>query len=88
MRLGDAGEHDDLRGDGAARVDEGLEGAEALTAAELHRTDLGDAALGGRPAGGLEVDDDERRTRQRRPGLVEGHLVLVRGHRVHATASL
>ena len=46
-RLGDAREHGDLRGDGPARVHEGVERAEALAAAHLHRPDLGDGVGGG-----------------------------------------
>ena len=72
--LGDAGEHGDLGRDGQARVDEGLEGAEALAAAQLHRADLGDRAVGRRAAGGLEVDHDEGDVVQRGAEVVEGPL--------------
>ena len=57
--------------DGRARVHQGLEGAEALAAAQLHRADLGDAAVGRRAAGGLEVDHAERDLAQRRAEVVE-----------------
>ena len=42
-RVGDAGEHADERADLLAGIDEGLELAEHLAAADLHRADLGDA---------------------------------------------
>ena len=45
-RLGDAGEHGDLRGDGAAGIDEGLEGAETFAPSIAGGADLGDAAAG------------------------------------------
>ena len=45
-------------------VDEGLELAEHLPAADLDRADLGDRAVLRRAAGGLQVDDDERDVRQ------------------------
>ena len=58
--MGDAGEVRDLWRDQRARVHQGGERAEALAATQLDRTDLGDGALGGGAAGGLEVDDHER----------------------------
>ena len=69
--LGDAGEHRDHRRDGHARIDERLEAAEQLAAAQLERADLGDRVGVGRSAGGLEVDDDERRLRERRAQVGE-----------------
>ena len=55
-----------------ARVDEGLELAEHLPAANLDRADLGDRVVAGAAAGGLEVDDGERgrraAARRARPG--------------------
>ena len=74
-RGGDAGEHLDERRDRSARVDQGLELAEHLAAADLDRTDLRDRAVGRGPAGRLEVDDDERHVRQRRAEIVERGLV-------------
>jgi hypothetical protein len=45
--LGDAGQVGDGGRDGGTRVDEGLEGAQALAGPELHRPDLGDGARRG-----------------------------------------
>ena len=45
--------------------------AEELAAAQLQRADLGDRLGAGRPAGGLEVDDDERDLGERRAEVVE-----------------
>ena len=73
-RLGDAGEHRDLRRDRHARVHEGLERAEALAASHLDRADLGDGAALGRSPCGLEVDDAERDVRQGRAEVVERAL--------------
>ena len=71
-RVGDAGEHGDLRGDRAAGVHQGGELAEHLTTADLDRADLGDpVGLVRRPAGGLQVDNDERHLAQRLAQLVE-----------------
>ncbi len=86
--LGDAGEHGDLGWDGQTRVDQGLEGAEALAAVQLHRPDLGDRAVGRRTPGGLEVDHDEGDVVQRGAEVIEGplpegrssHLPLVDEH--------
>ena len=55
----------------APGVDQGLERAEALAAAHLHRADLGDAAVARRAAGGLEVDHAERDVVQRGAEVVE-----------------
>ena len=85
-RLGDAGEHGDLGRDGRTRVDEGLERAEALAAAQLDRADLGDGARRRRAAGGLEVDHAERDVVQRRAEVVEAALRTV-GDRRAAVAS-
>ena len=46
--------------DRLARVHQRVEDAEALTAAVLHRADLGDRAVVGGGAGRLEVEHDER----------------------------
>ena len=74
-RLGDAGEHGDLGRDGHARVDERLERAEALAAADLDRADLGDrAAASALAPGGLEVDDAERDLGERGAEVVERAL--------------
>ena len=80
--VGDAGEHGDEGRDLGARVDQRLELAEHLAAADLHRADLGDhrPALG-RAAGGLEVDDTERDVAQRAAQLVESALRLPPGGR-------
>ena len=51
----------------AARVDQGVERAEALAAPDLDRADLADAVVVGRAARGLEVEDAERDVDQRRP---------------------
>ena len=79
-RLGDARQERDRRGDGDAGIDEGLKRAEALAAAETDRADLGDAAVGGRAAGGLEVDDAERDGVQRTAEVVEGSLTSENPH--------
>ena len=79
-RVGDAGQDGDERRDRGVRVDQGLELAEDLAAADLHRADLGDHRAGfGRPAGGLEVDDAERDVAQRPAELVEAALRLPLG---------
>ena len=73
-RRRDPGEHGDARGHRNAWVDEGLELAEHLAAADLDGADLRDL-LGARLAAGrLEVEDDERHLVQRRPELVEAEL--------------
>ena len=69
--LGDPGEHGDLRRDGAARIDEGLECAETFATAQLDRTDLGDAAVRRRATRGLEIDHAEGDITQRRAEIVE-----------------
>ena len=58
--VGEPGEHGDLRRDRPAGVDEGLERAEALAAADLDGADLGDHVVVAVAAGGLEVE--RRRT--------------------------
>ena len=73
-RVGEPGEHGDLRRDRPARVDERLERAEALAAADLDRADLGDGVVGAVAAGGLEVEDAERDVGQRRAEVVEAAL--------------
>jgi hypothetical protein len=70
----DAGQHRDRGRDGGARVDQGVERAQALPAADLDRPDLGDGVLVGRAAGRLEVDDGEGDLGERRAELVEGPL--------------
>ncbi len=62
--IGEAGEQRDPGRDRAARVDERLERAEALAAAHLDRTDLGDHVVVAVPARGLEIEDAERRRRR------------------------
>jgi hypothetical protein len=76
--IGDPGEDGDQRRDRQAGIHQGLELPEHLPGAYLDGADLGDAALLGRAAGGLQVDDDERDLTQRRPELVESGLD---GHR-------
>ena len=68
------GEHRDLRRDRPARVDERLERAEALAAADLDRADLGDHVVVAVAAGGLEVEDAERDVGERRAEVVEAAL--------------
>ena len=72
--LGDAGEDRDLPGDPVAGVHERAEGAEALAAAQLHGADLGDAAVVGGAARGLDVDHAERDLVQRGAEVVEAAL--------------
>ena len=72
--LGDPGEDGDERGDRDARVHEGLEPPEQLAAAVLHRAHLGDRAVVGRGAGGLEVEHHEGHLGQRRAEVVEAGL--------------
>ena len=72
--LGDAGEHRDGGRDLCARVDECLEGAEALASAHLDRSHLGDRAQLRRGAGGLEVDDAEGDLGERGAEVVERPL--------------
>ena len=55
-------------------VDQGVEGAEDLAAADLDGADLGDPVVGGRSAGGLQVQDDELDVEQRRAEVVEATL--------------
>ena len=52
----------------------GLELAENLAAAHLDRPDLGDGVGLRRAAGGLEVDDDERRGDQGCAEFIQGGL--------------
>ena len=75
-RLGDPGQHRDHRRDRHAGVHERLEPAEQLAAAQLQRADLGDRVGARRPAGGFEVDDDERDFGERRAEIVEGLLAF------------
>jgi len=60
----DPGELGDDGGDRPAGVDEGLEAVDHLEAAHPDGADLGDLRMPRRPAGGLEVDDAERRVGQ------------------------
>ena len=73
--VGQAGQHHDLWRNRPSGVDEGLERAEALAAADLDRTDLGDHVLVAIPARGLEIDDAERDVVQWDPQLVERSLM-------------
>jgi hypothetical protein len=72
--IGDAREQTDVRRQGCARIDKGLELAENLAGADLDRADLGDAAIGGRGTGGFEVDDDEGDVAERGAQLLQGAL--------------
>jgi hypothetical protein len=72
--VGDAGQGADQRRDRHRGVDQGVEAAEDLAAADLDRPDLGDAVVGGRPAGGLEVEDHELDVEQRGTEVVEATL--------------
>ena len=72
--VGQAGEHGDLRRDRPAGVDQRLEGAEELAAADLDGADLGDLVVVAVAAGGLEVEDAERDIAQRGAELVERTL--------------
>ena len=61
--IGDPGQHRDQRRDRGPGIDQGLELAEHLAAADLDRAELGDhVGLGA--AGGLQVDHAERHLRQ------------------------
>ena len=57
-RIGDPGEAGDVAGNGPFGIHEGAELFDHLTSAHLHRADLGNPMLGGRPAGGFDVDHD------------------------------
>ena len=69
--VADPGERGDQRRDASPRVDEGLEGAELLAAADPKRTDFADLVLGA-GAGGLQIDDAER-------DVVEGLAEVLKG---------
>ncbi len=60
----DAGELGHDRRDRPARVDQRLEALDHLEAPHPHGADLGDLRVAGRAAGGLQVDDAERRVGQ------------------------
>ena len=74
QRVGEAGEHGDLRRDRPPRVDQRLERAEELAASDLDRADLGDRVVRAVAAGGLEVEHAERHVGQRRAEVVEAAL--------------
>ena len=57
--LGDAGEDGDRRGNRGARVNEGLKRRDEIAALVFDGTDLRDLAIGGRTAGGLQVEHAE-----------------------------
>jgi hypothetical protein len=61
-------------GMGTSGVDQGVEAAEHLATADLDGADLGDAVVGGRPAGGLQVQHHELDVEQRRSEVVEASL--------------
>src|SRR5439155_4069362 len=61
----DPGQQRDERRDGCARVDQRLELAQHLAAADPDGTDLGDPRPARRTAGGLQVDHDELDVGQR-----------------------
>ena len=70
----DAGEHSDLSGDGDTGVDQGGELRQHLPATHRDGPDLGQRTSARRPAGGLQVHDDEGRPLQGRAHVGEGHL--------------
>ena len=74
--VGQPGEHGDLRRDRPARVDERLERAEELAAADLDGADLGDRVIAAVAAGRLEVEHAERDVGERRAEVVEAALAL------------
>ena len=86
-RVGEAGEHRDLRRDRPARVDERLERAEELAAADLHRADLGDRVVGAVAARRLEVEHAERDVGERRAEVVEAALDRC-SHSEHETTNV
>jgi hypothetical protein len=73
-RGGDARERDDAGRHAGARVDECGELTDPLATTHLHRADLGDRVVPGRPARGLQVEHDERDLAQRGAELVERQL--------------
>ena len=81
-RVGQPGEHRDLRRDRPTWVDERLERAEELAAAHLDGADLGDLVVGAVAAGGLEVDHAERHIAQRGAEFIERTLLYRRRVRV------
>jgi hypothetical protein len=72
--VGDPGERGDQRRDRDLGVDQRVERADDLAAADLDGADLGDAVVRGRAAGGLEVQDDELDLDERRTKVVQGQL--------------
>ena len=79
--IGDPGEHDDLRRNRPARVDQSGELAEYFTASDLDRPELGDRLGGRRPSGGFQIHHDERDITERITQLVEAVLMLDGGAR-------
>ncbi len=73
-RFGDPGEHGDHRRDRPARVDQALQRAQALAAANLDHADLGDQVGVAIAAGGLDVEHAERDIGKRYAEIVEGTL--------------
>ena len=73
-RRRDAGQHRDGGRDGRARVDQRVEGPQALAAPDLDGADLRDGILVGRAPGGLQVHDGEGHLGERGAELVEGPL--------------
>ena len=68
------GQHGDGRRDRPLGIDHGVEGAEALAAPHLDRSDLADAVVVRRTSRGLEVEDAERDVDQRCAEVVEAGL--------------
>ena len=83
QRVGEAGEHGDHRWDRPARVDEGLERAEALAATDLDGPDLGDGVAGPVATRRLQVEHAERDVGQRRAEVVEAALHWRPNRRCH-----
>ncbi len=73
-RLGDAGEDGDERRQGDPGIHQRLQRPQLLAHAIAGRPHLGDLAGGGRPPGGLQVEDAEGDLRQGHPQVVEAGL--------------
>jgi hypothetical protein len=85
--VGDAGQGGDQRWDRDLGVDQGVEGAEHLAAADPDGADLRDPVGGGGAAGDLQVQDHELDVDEGRPEIIQGLLecLYVRGLPSRAT---